>query len=133
MDTLVNSKNTEKIFPQKLDIKGKKVRNLQVICNNLNLYFANIGKNLAKSIRPVLHSQKLNLNKINHKSLTNSFFFTPLTTEEVSSIIKNLNNKKAIEEIDVETKFLKIGNAIISPFISNIFNSSIKQGNFLTY
>ena len=70
------------------------------------------------------------MNKINHKSLTNSFFFKPSTTEEVSSIIKNLNNKKAIQENDVETKFLKISNANISPFISNIFNSSIKQEKF---
>ena len=70
------------------------------------------------------------MNKINHKSLTNSFFFTRSTTEEVSSIIKNLNNKKAIKKNDVETKFLKISNAVISPFISNIFNSSIKQEKF---
>ena len=74
IDTLINSKNEEKNFPQKLDIEGKKVRDLQSICNNLNLYFANIGKNLAKSIRPLPHSKKLNVNKINHKSLTNSFF-----------------------------------------------------------
>ena len=130
IDTLINSKNKEKNFSQKLDIEGKKVRDSQVICNNLNLYFANIGKNLAKSIRPVPHSKKLNVNKINHKSLTNSFFFTPSTTEEVNSIIKNLNNKKAIQENDIETKFLKISNAIISPIISNIFNSSTKQGKF---
>ena len=58
IDTLINSKNKEKKFPQKLDIEGKKVRDSQVICNNLNLYFANIGKNLAKSIRPVPHSKK---------------------------------------------------------------------------
>ena len=64
--------------------------------------------------------------------LTNSFFFTPSTIEEVSSIIKNLNNKKAIQENDVEIKYLKISNAIISPFISNIliFNSFIKKGKF---
>ena len=130
IDTLINSKNKEKNFPQKLDIEGKKVRDSQVICNNSNLYFANIGKNLAKSIRPVPHSKKLNVNKINHKSLTNLFFFTPSTTEEVNSIIKNLNNKKAIQENDVETKFLKISYAIISPIISNVFNSSIKQGKF---
>ena len=133
VDTLMNSKNKEKNFPQKLDIEGKKVRHSQVICNNLNSCFANIGKNLAKSIRPVPHSKKLNVNKINHKLLTNSFFFTPSTTEEVSFIIKNLNNKKAIQENKVETKFLKISNAIISPFINNIFNSSIKQGKLPTH
>ena len=37
IDTLINSKNKEKNFPQKLDIEGKKVRDSQVICNNLNL------------------------------------------------------------------------------------------------
>ena len=34
IDIFVNSKNKEKHFPQKLEIKGKKVRDSQVICNN---------------------------------------------------------------------------------------------------
>ena len=62
-------------------------------------------------------------------SPTRSFFF-PATAEEIYSLIGNIKIKKAVRENDITNKLLKLSNAVISPFLCNIFNSCIHQGEF---
>ena len=50
--------------------------------------------------------------------------------EEVTSIIRNIKSRKAVREIDVDTKFAQYSNMIISPIICDLFNSCIEQGFF---
>ena len=64
--------------------------------------------------------------------INNSFFFAPAVPEEIILIIRNLKSKKAIREQDIDTKFIKYSNQIISPFIRDLFNSCLEQGKFPT-
>ena len=63
-------------------------------------------------------------------NLPNSFFFSPDTSKEIYSLIGNIKMKKAVRENDIDNKLLKLSNTIISPFLSNVFNSCIQQGEF---
>ena len=57
-------------------------------------------------------------------------FFSPATAEEIYSLIGNTKIKKAVRENDITNKLLKLSNAVISPFLCNIFNCCIHQGEF---
>ena len=54
----------------------------------------------------------------------------PATTDEVSLIIDQLKNNKAVRYNDVETKFIKYGKFIIAPIISELFNVCAINGVF---
>ena len=96
----------------------------QKICEAFNVHFATIGEKIGKNIKshestpPLLHN------------LPNSFFFSPATPEEIYSLIGNIKIKQAVRENDIDNKLLKLSNTIISPFLSNIFNSCMQQGEF---
>ena len=101
----------------------------EIICNTLKNFFINIGKNLANSIEQVV-MEPASLSK--QSQINNSFFFSPAVSEEIILIIRNLKSKKAIREQDIDTKFLKYSNQIISLFICDLFNPCMEQGKFPT-
>ena len=96
----------------------------QKICEAFNVYFATIGEKIGKNIKS--HKSTLSL----LPNSPNSFFFSPATPEEIYSLIGNIKIKKEVRENDIDNKLLKLSNTIISPFLSNIFNSCIQQGEF---
>ena len=54
----------------------------------------------------------------------------PSSTDEISQLIENLNNKKTVRSNDVETRFIKYSKSIISPIISDLFNLCVNKGVF---
>ena len=96
---------------------------------SLNDYFANVGKNMAKTILTV---ESTNLTSLPTSSVNNSSFLLPSTPDEVSFVIDSLNNKKVARINDVETNFIKLAKAIISPRISNSFTACITEGIYPT-
>ena len=52
------------------------------------------------------------------------------STDEEAELIENLNDKKTVRSNDVETRFIKYGKSIISPIISDLFNSCVNKGVF---
>ena len=52
----------------------------------------------------------------------NSIFLLPCCQQEVFNIFKELKNRKARKTLDIETKFIKHANPIISFFLSELFN-----------
>ena len=101
----------------------------EIICNTLNDFFINVRKNLTNSIEQVVMKPAL-LSKLSQ--INNFFFFAPAVPEKIILIIRNLKSKKAIREHDIDTKFLKYGNQIISSFICDLLNSYIEQDKFPT-
>ena len=61
-----------------------------------------------------------NLNKI--KKISNSVFLSPCTPQEVFNLITKLKDRKACRTIDIETRFIKLANPVISTFLTNLFN-----------
>ena len=94
----------------------------------MNNFFVKVGKNLADKIQPATNKPFSFHDNLSH--VKNSFFFSPASTAEIATIIRSLKPKKSNRENDIETKFLKYNNVIISPVICNIFNSCIEQGKF---
>ena len=67
-----------------------------------------------------------NLNKI--KKISNSIFLSPCTPQEVFNLITKLKDRKARRTIDIETRFIKLANPVISTFLSNLFNVCLNTG-----
>ena len=121
-------KKKKKVIPSELISDDKIVQDPQSICEIMNNFFVNVGKTLADKIQPVTNKPSSfhnNLPRIKH-----SFFFSPASSDEIATIIRSLKPKKSNRENNIETKFLKYSNVIISPVICNIFNSCIEQGKF---
>ena len=126
VNELAQLKTKSKTFPTDLECEEGKLQNPIAICNKMNSYFAGIGEKLAESIPPVNKSQITE----SVTNIGNSFFFSPSTPEEITSIIHSMKLKKAVRENDIDTKFLKYSTQVISPYISELFNLCVEQGEF---
>ena len=69
-----------------------------------------------------------NLNKI--KNISNSVFLSPCTPQEVFTLITKLKDRKACRTINIETRFIKLANPVISTFLSNLFNVCLNTGDY---
>ena len=121
-------KKKQKVIPSQLISDDKIVLDPQSICEIMKNFFVNVGKNPADKIHPVTNKPSSfhdNLPRVKH-----CFFFSPASPDEIATIIRSLKSKKSKRENDIETKFLKHSNVVISPVICNIFNSCIEQGKF---
>ena len=68
-----------------------------------------------------------NLNKIKKKK-KNSVFLSLCTLQEVFDLKTKLKDRKACRTIDIETRFIKLANPVISNFLSNLFNICLNTG-----
>ena len=80
--------------------------------------FLQTEKNLSELV-PSVNEHLTNNREVTIKY---SFFFTPTTPEEVTTVIHSLKAKKSVRENNISIKFLKYGTLISSPYISNLFN-----------
>ena len=64
------------------------------------------------------------------KKIANSIFPLPSCQQEVFNIIKELKNRKARRTLDIETKFIKLTNPIISFFLRELFNLCLSTGTY---
>ena len=58
----------------------------------------------------------------------NSFYLSPCTPQEVSNLIKKLKTNKAKRPSDIENRFVKYANPVISVFLSELITSCINDG-----
>ena len=63
-----------------------------------------------------------------NEKITNSIFLLPSCQQEVFNIIKELKNRKGRRALDIETKFIKLANPIISFFLSELLNLCVSTG-----
>ena len=92
--------------PSKLISDDEIVPDPQSICEIMNNFFVNVGKNLADKIQPVTNEPSSfydNLPCVEH-----SFFFSPASPAEIATINRSLKPKKSSREYDIETKFFEI-------------------------
>ena len=62
------------------------------------------------------------------KSLDSSFFFKPISSDDVKQEILSLPNKKSYGLYSFPTQLLECSCDILSPVLSNIFNISLTSG-----
>ena len=100
------------------------ITNPAAISEDLNAYFANIGKKMAKTI------PKVDTNYMNATALTgviNSFFLTPMYPNEIN-IIDSFKDSKPTRYTDAETKFIKISKFILPFFLCKLINNCFTRG-----
>ena len=69
-----------------------------------------------------------------NKHMTNfelSFTFQPVTKNQISNLIKHLNDKKAVQSTDIPTKLIKELCNFFSEFIYKSINHCITEGSFI--
>ena len=66
-----------------------------------------------------------------NEKITNPIFLLPSCQQEVFNLIKELKNRKATRTLDIETKFIKLANPIISFFLSELFNVCVSTGTYI--
>ena len=77
-------------------------------------------KNFRASIGPDIVCSK--------NKASNSIFLSPCSPQEVYHLINQLKEKKAKRASDIETKFIKYANPVLSYFVSDIFNRCLTEG-----
>ena len=105
------------------------ITNHQTIADEFNKYFVNVWKSMADLIAPG-SSNKLYLNSCvwSSNKASNSIFLFPCSPQDAYNEIAKLKIKKATRTSDIETKFIKYANPIISKFVSDLFNFCLKEG-----
>ena len=125
VNELVNLKPSQQVDINQLNTKtGEVITNPATISENLNAYFANIGKKMAETIPEV----DMDTNATAPTGIINSFFLTPTYPNEINNIIDSFKDSKATRYTDAETKFIKISKSVISPFLCKLINDCFSKG-----
>ena len=103
------------------DVDGNTILDKKLISKRFNSFFANIGKNMAAEIP----DQPL---RICNDSVQSSFSLYDSDPVEVFELIEKLNPKKSTINNCIPTKFLKMANDIVCPYISYLFNRCAYAG-----
>ena len=122
INTVFKRGNYHNIIEMKIGDKIEKES--QVIAEEFNNYFVNIGPNLAKEIA----SPQKQFHTFLHDPISKSLFLTPTNEQEVLNIIKQLKNKSSFGFDNISNNLLKdVAPQIIKPLVY-IFNLSIQTG-----
>ena len=124
---LISLKRKNSFFPAKI-IKGNNtITNVKTIANEFNNFFANIGRNLANSIKVTDISYKDFLENPQSSSL----FLSPTSALEISKIIASLDPCKAMgpyRNKNSKKFYLKILNNLISIPLEILYNFLFSSG-----
>ena len=110
-------------FPSHFELNGTNIVNKQIIADEFNNFFVNVGPNLAKNIPPSIYDY------MGHQNL-NSMFINPVNEAEVIRIIKLCKPKDSMDYDDISMWVLsKIAPQVVKPLV-HIFNLSFTTGIF---
>ena len=131
INELASIKKKKKVIPLEVISSNEIVHNPQSICEIMNIFFVNVCKNLADKIQPITNRPS-SFPEI--YPVLNTVFFL-FHVDEIATIIRSLKTKKSNRENDIETKFVKYSNAIISPRAANSidFYSSLSSSSSSAY
>lgn len=105
-------------------IKNKAINQTTEICNELNHFFVNVGKNL--------EVEQLNLytffSNENNNIINDSIFLKPINKGIISKLLNKIKNYNSYFKNDLTNYILKNVSNSISFSLSIIFNKSLKTG-----
>ena len=85
-----------------------------------------VGKNIADSIST---NENDHLKYLSNNNFVNSFYFSPVTAQDITSIILSQKNKSGnINSCSI--RIIKKLTNILSPILASIVNMSLTQGKF---
>ena len=132
VNELTYIKKRNRTLPSKLINKDDTViTNHQTIADEFNKYFANVGKSIADLITPGSSIKSYSNSYVwSSNKAKNSIFLSPCSPPEVYNEIAKLKIKKALRTSDIETKFIKFSNPVISKFVRDLFNFCLIEGAY---
>ena len=124
VNSILNRKKKSSV-PSSLIVDDREIGDGTDISNHFCDYFSSIADELDRSI-PLSNVDPLSFMP---QSAPSSFFVHPTDTTEVLNVVGKLENKST--SLDTIPVFVfKILSPIIAPILSDIFNSSIREGSF---
>ena len=112
--------------PASLIDKGKAITNPNSIAEHFTKFFTEIGTNIQNKISPTQKYYKdypLNPNK-------ETFLIKPITDEEISDVLSNLNIRKSTGPNSIPTKVMKQSKDVISAPLAKLINRSFLNDAF---
>ena len=107
-----------------IKVNGKEIRDPKDIADKFNQYFTKIGRSLASKFETSNENYKTYLGEKSNISM----YMTKTSTNEISNLISNLDNKKSPGHDGFSGKFIKLCSPFISELLANIINMSISKG-----
>ena len=108
------------------DDDGSHISDPVKIANEFNNYFTNVANEITKKLP---RTPKSPLDYLSNPNAS-SFFVSPCSAIEVSSVIKNLKNGKSCGPNSIPVRLLKVLDPVISADLSILINESFKLGIF---
>ena len=126
INTILQRKPKLNALPDTLLINDHDTHEKETIAESLNLFFANIGLNMAHSIPIATVPYKRYLKN----PIQNSMYMFETATIEITNIINDLKDKKATGPDNISVKILKLSRNIIAPFLTKIINTCLNEGTY---
>ena len=115
--------NSTKKYPEAFCVNGELISDKVVLANQLNLYFSNIGSNIASQI--VTSDQKSYTDYL-HSPCKIEFKFKEINVQYTKEIIDSLKAKSSCGVDGLSVKLLKL---IMSTSLALVINQSLLSGN----
>jgi len=109
-----------------IEINGSSETDPKKMADNFNDFFVNIGPNLAKKIP----KSSINANNFLKGDYSQSFFTTPVSDLEITSIINSLKNTSSKGYDDIPGHLIKFCVNELSGILAHINNASLSTGVF---
>ena len=117
----------EKNTIEEIIVNGNSVKSKQNIANEFNIFFTNIGPNLANNIDT---NNKRTYTSYLTNASTSNFYFSPISQDDVSKTIASLRSKSSFGHYGMSKKFLKTLVPVLLRPLTLIINQSLTTGIF---
>ena len=123
----IRGKKRQKIKPQFI-IDSQIIKDRRAIANAFNNFFTSIAENMNKSSAEKNHLiSSTDVTSFMSRPNERSMFMRPCDLEEISNIIRDLDNNKAS---DIPIHVIKNCNHVLSPYLTHLFNNLMVEGIF---
>ena len=128
INKIVNYKSSKSTNIVKIeDENGKDMLEPKDISNSFNNFFCTVGEKISKTI-PTTQTSFDPTSLI--QSPPKSLFLNPVSTQEISTLIKSMDQNKSVPSQNIPTKFIKMAEKIVNPHLRKIFNFCLSTGQF---
>lgn len=124
LNNLLGRNKASNTISRVINSSGESINDLKQIAELLNENFVNVSSNVPSNSLTNFVTPSANCNN------QNSFFLIPSSPVEVSSVIKDLNNKKGVGWDGISTAVLKNCDPSLSHLISQSFNQCLEVGYY---
>ena len=114
--------------PKNLFVDELIIVDLNIILNNFNDFFTNIGTKLAQTHEETDFNT---ISKLLSKRFGSSMYVNPSSSTKIFNVINALGSKRAAGCDDIPSKFIKFSSDVIAQYLHYYFNLVLNFGIFL--